>query len=221
MKIYDISVPISSTVVVWPGDPQVAIRKISKIANGDDANISQISMCLHTGTHIDAPNHFIDNGKTIDQVPLRKLVGKALVMSFEDHIKVLDKQALVTHPMLQELLNAKKVLFKTSNSSHLDMSKGEFSEDFVGIDKSGAQYLAGLNLDLIGLDYLSVAKFNDTQEPHQILLNKEIVLLEGITLEQVPPGSYTLCCLPLPISGSDGAPARTILIQEIEETKQL
>ena len=219
MKIYDISVPISLTSVVWPDDPKVAIRKLSKIANGDEVNVSQISMSLHTGTHIDAPNHFIDNGKTIDQVPLEKLVGEVLVMSFEDHIKVINEQALVSHPMLQELLNARKVIFKTNNSFHLDMSRGKFSEDYVGIDKSGAKYLSGLNLDLIGVDYLSVSSFNDTQEPHQILLNKEIVLLEGISLVQVPPGSYTLYCLPLLISGSDGAPARTILIQENEEIK--
>lgn len=216
MKIYDISIPISPTTVVWPDDSQVAIRNLFKIADGDNANVSQISMSLHTGTHIDAPYHFIDNGKTIDQVPLEKLVGKVLVMAFADHIKVINEQALVSHPMLQELLNAKKVLFKTSNSSHLDMSQGKFSEDYVGIDKSGAQYLAGLNLDLIGVDYLSVAIFDDTQEPHQILLSKEVVLLEGITLKKIPPGFYNLYCLPLPVSGSDGAPARTILIQESE-----
>jgi arylformamidase len=219
MKIYDISVPISRTSVVWPDDPKVAIRKLSKIANGDEVNISQISMSLHTGTHIDAPNHFIDNGKTIDQVPLAKLVGEVLVMSFEDHIKVINEHALVSHPMLKDLLTAKKVLFKTSNSSYLDMSQGKFSEDYVGIDKSGAHYLAGLNLDLIGLDYLSVAIFDDTQDPHQILLSKEIVLLEGITIKHVSPGFYDLYCLPLPVSGSDGSPARTILIQENEEIK--
>lgn len=214
MKIFDISIPITTKMVVWPGDPRVFISKLSSIEIGDDANVSQISMSVHTGTHIDAPHHFINNGKTIEQVPLEKLVGKAYVMSFADEIKVINRQALETHPQIDKLGNCKKVLFKTSNSSNLEIEQGDFSEDYVGVDKSGAQFLISFDLDLIGLDYLSVACFKDTEQPHQIFLNNEIVLLEGINLSEVPDGFYDLYCLPLLISGSDGAPARTILIDK-------
>jgi arylformamidase len=219
MKIFDISIPISPTLVVWPGDPNMTIRKLSEIKKGDDANVSEISMSVHTGTHIDSPKHFIDNGKTIEQIPLEKLVGNVLVMAFEDETKVINKQALENHPKFESLLGVKKVLFKTSNSSHLLLKQENFSEEFVGIDKSGAKFLANLNLDLIGVDYLSVASFRETDEPHQILLQNEIVLLEGINLHEVPPGDYKLYCLPLLILGSDGAPARTILIMENEEIR--
>jgi arylformamidase len=176
-------------------------------------------MSVHTGTHIDSPKHFIDNGKTIEQIPLEKLVGNVLVMAFEDETKVINKQALENHPKFESLLGVKKVLFKTSNSSHLLLKQENFSEEFVGIDKSGGKFLANLNLDLIGVDYLSVASFRETDEPHQILLKNEIVLLEGINLHEVPPGDYKLYCLPLLILGSDGAPARTILIMENEEIR--
>lgn len=219
MKIFDISIPISRGMVVWPGDPYPAIRKVSEIKRGDDANVSEISMSVHSGTHIDSPNHFIDNGKTVEQIPLEKLVGDVLIMEFKDETSVINKEALKDHPQLKALLVVKKVLLKTSNSSRLLLKQENFSREYVGIDKSGAQFLANLNLDLIGLDYLSVASFQETEEPHQILLKNEIVLLEGINLHEVPPGYYKLFCLPLSILGSDGAPARTILISESEDIK--
>lgn len=214
MKIYDISIPITPEMVVWPGDPHVKIGKLSSIENGDHATVSQISMSVHTGTHIDAPSHFLQNGKTIDQLPIEKLIGRVLVMAFEDDVQVINEKSLISHPDVDELVKAKKVLFKTSNSSNLDMVLGEFFMDYVGIDTSGAHYLAAFNLDLIGVDYLSVASFQETESPHQILLNKEIILLEGINLQNVPPGYYNLYCLPLLITGSEGAPARTILVEE-------
>ena len=214
MKIFDISIPISPAMVVWPGDPLVALTKLSAIENGENVNLSQISMSVHTGTHIDAPRHFLKDGKTIEQIPIEKLVGKVLVMEFNDQIKVIDQQALETHPKVNALSTCKKALFKTTNSLQLEMTQGEFSEDYVGIDKSGALFLAKLDLDLIGIDYLSIANFNETEEPHQILLRNKVILLEGIDLKEVHPGFYDIYCLPLPIVGSDGAPARTILIEQ-------
>ena len=214
MKILDISIPIRPEMVVWPGDPQVQINKLSSIKKGDHSNLSQISMSLHTGTHIDSPKHFLENGKTIDQIPLEKLIGKVLVIAINENVRVIDKSVLLSHPMVTDLKKSKKVLFRTRNASHYDMKQGKFSEEYVGINQSGAQFLAECNLDLIGVDYLSVASFNDTEAPHKILLDKEIVLLEGINLKEVSPGFYDLYCLPLPISGSDGAPARAILIEQ-------
>jgi arylformamidase len=212
MKIYDITIPITPSMVVWPGDPPVNLQRLSSIDKGDTSNVSQICMSVHTGTHIDAPEHFIDKSKTIENIPLDKLVGKALVLEINDQTGVINEKVLMSHPQKEALLTCKKLLFKTKNSRLWETSHDQFDEQYVGIDSSGASFLAKLNLDLIGVDYLSISTFNDTEIPHQILLDREIVLLEGINLQNVPPGSYDLYCLPLPIEGSDGAPARTILI---------
>lgn len=144
MKIYDISIPISPNMVVWPSDPPVSIRKISEITRGETANVSEISMSVHSGTHIDSPNHFIDDENTIEQIPMEKLVGDVLVMAFEDEIKVINKAALEDHPQLKSLMGINKVLFKTRNSVHLLLQQEYFSREYVGIDKSGAHFLADL-----------------------------------------------------------------------------
>jgi arylformamidase len=210
-KIYDISIPITTDMPVWPEDPRVTLRQVSSIEKGDDVNISQIRMSVHTGTHIDAPRHFIPNGKTIDQIPLAKLTGEALVIEIDEGFPVITEPVLMAHSQFNDLLKTKKVLFKTSNSKLWGVIGKGFDPHYVGIDASGAQLLAGLDLDLIGVDYLSVAPFDDTDRPHRILLSKEIVLLEGINLTEIPPGRYDLYCLPLNIFGCEGAPARAIL----------
>lgn len=212
MKIYDISIPISPLMAVWPGDPPVEIQPISAIDQGADVNVSQISMSLHTGTHIDAPKHFINEAKTIEQIPLHKLIGKTLVIDLGKNINVINEQVLFSHPKYHDLLTIKKVLFKTKNSLLWDSSPNTFVTDYIGIDATGAKVLAELNLDLVGVDYLSVAPYHATEEPHILLLEKETILLEGINLQGVPQGIYDLYCLPLPIVGGDGAPARSILI---------
>lgn len=211
MRIYDISIPISPSMAVWPGDPPVEIRQLSSIKQGEDANISQISMCVHTGTHIDAPKHFLKDSRSVDKLPLKKLMGEVLVMQFMNGVDVIDEQSLKSHPKLDDLLKCNKVLFKTRNSQNWEDNQNKFTEKYVGLNTSAAAFLAELNLDLIGVDYLSIATYDDSEKPHKILLNKEIVLLEGINLHDVQPGIYNLFCLPLPIVDSDGAPARVIL----------
>jgi arylformamidase len=212
MKIHDISVPISEDLPVWPGDPNVALRQLSNIKDGEISNVSQIRMSVHTGTHIDAPKHFFDSGKTVDQVSLSKLIGKTLVMEIQDSVDAISEKVLMAHPQRELIEQSKKVLFKTRNSSLWQSNPSTFYEDYVGIDASGAAFLAELPLDLIGVDYLSVAPYEETTKPHLILLEEEIVLLEGINLSEVKEGEYTLFCLPLLISGCEGSPARAILI---------
>lgn len=213
-RIYDISVPISIDMPVWPGDPKVTIRQVSSIQKGDEANVSQIRMSVHTGTHIDAPHHFFEDGKTIDQIPLEKLVGEVLVMDMGTDRCQISEDALNDHPQFAELLIASKVLFKTVNSDLWESSSDAFNKNYVGIDSSGAIFLANLNLELIGVDYLSIAPFIETEYPHQTLLAKDIVLLEGINLNGVPAGVYNFFCLPLNILGCEGAPARGILVSK-------
>lgn len=214
MKIYDISLPITTTMPVWPGDPPVQLERISAISDGENANVTLMHLCAHTGTHIDAPKHFIDSGKTIEDIPLEKLIGEALVLHIAEDVEVITATVLETHPQKEMLLKAKKVLFRTHNSTLWAAHPCNFVEDYIGIDASGAMYLAELGLDLIGVDYLSIAPYKHTYEPHHILLGQEIVLLEGINLSRVPQGFYQLFCLPVNIVGSDGAPARVILAKD-------
>ena len=213
MKIYDISVGISPEMPTWPDDPPVILTKLAEIQNGADANITAIEMSVHSGTHIDAPKHFIDDGIAADEIPFEKLMGEVVVMEMSDAASVISAEILKTHPDNSRLQTASKVLFKTINSGTWQSSSAEFQKDYVGINKSGAKYLAGLNLDLIGIDYLSIAPYDDTVQPHTILLSKGIILLEGINLSRVPSGIYQLCCLPLKIIGCEGAPARAILVE--------
>jgi arylformamidase len=212
MKMYDISLPITPSMPVWPGDPPVQMERISNISDGENANVTFVHLCAHTGTHIDAPKHFIEIGKTIEEIPLEKLIGQALVLHIAEDVRVISSAVLEGHPQNAQLLKAKKVLFRTRNSALWSAFPSSFVEDYVGIDASGAAFLAELRLDLIGVDYLSVAPYKATYEPHHILLSQEIVLLEGINLSEVPQGIYQLFCLPLMLSGSDGAPARAILL---------
>ena len=213
-KIIDISLPISPDMAIWPGDPKVTIRQVSSLEKGDSSNVSQIRMSVHTGTHIDAPLHFLKEGKSIGDIPLSKLVGRALVMDMGEDVAVITRSVLESHPQLDALKAAQKVLFKTRNSSFQQSWGDHFHEEYVALDASGAAFLSEMDLDLIGVDYLSVAAFHDTDIPHHLLLRKEVVLLEGINLAEVPQGFYDLYCLPLNLADCEGAPARAILISE-------
>ncbi len=213
MILYDISLPITEDIPVWPGDPSVMINQLSAIVNGDSSNVSQIQMCVHTGTHIDAPKHFLDNGKTVEDLPLEKLIGETLVIVVDDDVKTISEEVLIHHPRNALINKAHKLLFKTKNSFYWHEHPNVFQDSYVGIDASGAAYLSHLDLDLIGVDYLSIASFDETTIPHQILLEKEIILLEGVDLSQVPEGVFNLFCLPLLLVGCEGAPARAILIK--------
>ena len=214
MAFIDISVPLQNGMAVWPGDPEVALRQVSSIKAGDEANVTQMRMSVHTGTHIDAPRHFIPDGKTVGSIPLEKLVGKVYVMDLGEETEVISEAVLTANERFAELAKAKKVLFKTQNSTLWSTHPGEFQTDYVGLDLSGAMLLASLALDLIGVDYLSVARFSETKLPHKMLLGKETVLLEGVDLSKVSGGWYQLFCLPINLAQCEGAPARAILASE-------
>ena len=213
-KYYDITVPISQDMLIWPGDPKVTLRQVSSISKGAESNITQLRMSVHTGTHIDAPKHFLDDGNTIDRISLEQLIGPVFVMVFEEEISLITKETITKHKDFDILSDIKKVLFKTRNSRLWHSDSKAFRKDFVGLDHSAAQLLADLGMELVGVDYLSIATFNETEEPHKILLEQGVVLLEGIDLTGVPQGSYELFCLPLLLQGCEGSPARVILKSE-------
>ena len=213
MKIFDITLPITNDLPGWPGDTPIDIQQTSRIGDGENANVSKIQFSVHTGTHIDAPLHFIESGISIDKIPVSKLIGQVYVIEIEESINLITAEVLKKHPTRQKWERSKKILFKTRNSSFWKHSSNEFLTDYVGVDTSASEFLAGFNFDLIGIDYLSIAAYQDILKPHQILLRREIVLLEGVNLENISQGFYEIYCLPLLIHDSDGAPARVILVQ--------
>ena len=207
MRIYDISLSISPSSVIWPGDAPVTIEHTQHLSRGDHATVSHLCLSAHTGTHIDAPCHFVAGGHGIDDVGLDPLVGPALVVQAPEcdliTANVLD--ALGILPQVDRLL------LKTRNSSKWS-SVTAFDPEYVAISPDGAMWLIEHGVRLIGLDYLSVAPFADTGTTHRLLLEAGIIPLEGLNLASVLPGWYELYCLPLSIAGGDGAPARAILI---------
>ncbi len=208
MSIYDISLPISESLVVWPGDPAVKITQPSHLDKGDKMTLTRLDMGAHTGTHVDAPAHFIPGGLGVDALDLNVLVGPALV------IQALEADTLSADVLEQLPIppGTERVLFRTRSSDRWARGDREFDEDFVAITEDGARWLVERAVRLVGVDYLSVAPFDELASTHQILLRAGVVAVEGLNLSGIVPGVYQLVCLPLKIAGSDGAPARVILI---------
>ncbi len=211
MKIIDISIPLSEKTPVWEGDKGISVRRVAKIEEGSDFNVSRIELGVHAGTHIDVPFHVYKNGDTVDQIPLDTLIGSVQVVEIPDGISVINKNCLMKLD-LQDGIG--RILFKTSNSLYWETDPFSFNRDYVAVNSEGAKYLTDMDLRLVGVDYFSVSSFDDLKQPHLILLNHGIVLLENIDLRQVVPGIYKLICLPMKIIETDGAPVRAVLISE-------
>ena len=206
MPIYDVTVPISNDLPVYPGDPRVDVAPLTTFEAGDIAAVSQLCCSTHAGTHIDPPSHFIPGGTSVDRLPLDILVGPCRVLD----TGLLD---VVTSDWLvgQKFDGVTRLLFKTRNSAFWG-SEQLFRTDYVYIDPAAARFLVERGVRLVGIDYLSVEKFDfDQPETHLALLGNGVIILEGLDLSAVPPGDYELVCLPLRIRDGDGAPARVIL----------
>lgn len=208
MHTYDISLTISPSLPTWPGDPSVVLERVEKIEDGSDANVSRIDIGVHTGTHVDAPYHFFRNGKTVENINLNLLTGRAYVLYLPD----VDTITASVLEQSQIPPRTRRVLFKTRNSTYWKNNENQFQTDFVALSADGADYLIRRGVKLVGVDYLSVAPFDQSRPTHEILLSAGVVILEGLDLSGVTQGRYTLYCLPLKLAGSDGAPARAILI---------
>jgi len=210
MRTYDISLTLSNDMPTWPGDPKIALDRISKMEDGDHANVTQISASLHTGTHVDAPFHFLGgDAATVDALPLSLLTGRAYVLHLPDEVD------LITAAVLERAdipPRTRRLLFRTRNSSIWARGEKTFQTDYVSLSVDAAHYLVAHGIRLVGVDYLSVAPYKDGTAVHTILFEGGVVAVEGLDLSQVAQGRYTLYCLPLKIAGADGAPARAILI---------
>jgi arylformamidase len=206
-RIYDISVPIRSGGLVYPGNPEIDITLQQAVAKGAGANVSAIRFGSHTGTHADASRHFFDDGQPVDQIPLDRLIGPALLVSFADDVRSVGAAELKAH----DLRGRKRILMRTRNSALL--SQKEFVPDYTYLAPDGAEYLVDKGIELVGIDYLSIEQFHSGHhKTHRTLLAKSVVILEGLDLSVPPPGEYQLICLPLRIEGCGGAPARAVLI---------
>ena len=210
MRIYDVSVPLSASTPTYPGDPGIKIKELLRLANGDAANVSLINFGLHSGTHVDAPAHFIEGGAKVDSLPLESLVGEAEVVEVPDHIGAIDESFVAANCGS----GSQRILFKTRNSAFWGDPGGGFREDYVSIDPAAARWLVESGIKLVGIDYLSVEKFkSDSFQTHLAFLSRGVVIVEGLDLREVSAGRYELICLPLKVAGGsgDGAPARVIL----------
>ena len=206
-KIIDITHAITPTLPLWPESPGALVTRLLDMQEGAEANVSQISIEAHTGTHIDAPLHFVATGKTTLEIPLNKLIGPCQVVHIQG-------EKSITADILENLSipkDCKKLLLKTDNQALWASNSSKFDKDFCALSADGAQWVVDRGIELIGIDYLSIQRFHDSIKTHQVLLQNEVVILETLKLDEVSEGNYRLYCLPLKLEGLEGVPVRAIL----------
>ena len=204
-KLLDVSVPLAAGIPAYPGNPEFELHPIKRIADGDSSNVSRLVMGTHTGTHVDAPRHFFDDGAGVDGLRLDLLLGRARVVEITKRGGI--GAAELAEAGLREDI---RVLLKTSNSA-LWNGMG-FHPDYTHLTEAGARYLVDQGVKVVGIDYLSVEQFKKAGAPaHRAMLSQGVIIIEGLNLAEADPGMYEMYCLPLRIAGADGAPARVIL----------
>ena len=210
MEIFDITAPVSPASIVWPGDEPPSQEFESHVEKGDPNTVSVWRMGAHTGTHADARLHFVPGGWTMESLDLSRVVGPCRVVDLthvEGHVRRADLEAA-------GVAGTARLLLKTRNSTLGLMGRGAFEEGYTAISKEAAEYLVEIGAETVGVDYLSVEPFEDALfNTHHVLLGADVMILEGLVLTDVEPGEYLLAFLPLKLAGSDGAPARAILMR--------
>jgi arylformamidase len=204
VKYYDISLDLAPETVRWATAPPLEVLERRRMSRGDPNNSSAVTMSVHSGTHVDAPFHFVPGGATIESLPLQVFIGPALVHAVDS-----DRYITAEHVQAIDLDGASRVLFKTRNSALLH--KPAYDPDFVAFSVDAARALVARGVRLVGLDYLSVAHADEQVPVHRAFLDHGVVLLEGVDLSEVPPGRYELICFPVKLHGADGAPCRAVL----------
>jgi len=206
MKLIDVTVPLDAHLPIYPGNTPFTVEAVKRIARGDSSNVSTLHMSAHTGTHVDAPRHYFDEGPGADALPLELMLGRARVVEMSSVRSGIGASELAALDLSDDI----RVLFKTSNSRL--WGSPEFHQDYVGITASGAEHLIAHGIKVVGVDYLTVEEFKKPGAPaHHALLGGGAIIIEGLNLRDVEPGIYDLLCLPLRVVGADGAPARVLL----------
>ena len=204
-KLLDVSVPLAQGLPTYPGNPPFELQALKRIAEGGSSNVSRLVLGTHTGTHVDAPKHFIDDAAGVDALQLDLLIGRTRVIA-------VDKRGGITADELAAagLREDIRVLFKTPNSAL--WNSGGFHEDYTHLTEGAARYLVDQGVKVVGIDYLSVEQFKKAGAPaHRALLGSGVIIIEGLNLSEADPGMYEMYCLPLRVAGADGAPARVLL----------
>lgn len=208
-RLIDISLTVSERLVRWPGSPSVRFERRLDLDKGDVATDTSVYLNLHTGTHVDAPAHFIAGGKTVEQLDPELFVGPAFVACLPAEVKAIGAESL---EKLSIPTKTERLMLHTGNSRLWEQGHQEFVTDFAALTADGAAWVAKRGIQLIGIDYLSIQRYHDGPETHRILLEAGIVILEGLNLSAVTiPGRYELICLPVKFEGVEGAPARAVL----------
>jgi arylformamidase len=202
----DVSVPVQSGMVHWPGDPEVKLERAMSIDEGAEANVTRLDMSAHTGTHMDAPLHYFEDDPGIEALPLEIAMGPARVIGIEGE-EPIDRGQLEG----LDIEGGERILFRTTNSERPWVER-DFDPGFVHVSLEAAELLGEVGVALVGVDYLSVGGYrSDGAETHRALLGAGVWVVEGLDLSGVDPGDYELICLPVKLVGSDGAPARVLL----------
>jgi arylformamidase len=210
--VIDVSLAIGPDLLVWPGNPGVVIEPASRISRGDSSNVSEIRLGSHTGTHIDPPFHFLDDGATAEDLPLDVMTGEATVADLTGTAGPIGPDELADLPLSLEVT---RLLLRTDNSALWAADPHAFPDEYVSVSADGARWLVDHGIRLIGIDFLSIEARGAPGHPtHRTLLEAGVVILEGLDLSGVAPGQYTLVCFPLKIAGGDGAPTRAVLLED-------
>jgi arylformamidase len=211
MRVIDVSLGIGPDLLVWPGDPPVDVLPRKQISAGDAANVSELRMGTHTGTHVDPPNHFVEGAPGIDSVSVDVLVGEAIVADARHLDRPIDVADLEKLSIPE---GAERVLLRTGNSELWRQQRVVFPDTYACLTQDSARWVVDRGIKLIGVDFLSVEQKGAEGHPvHHTLLENGVVIVEGLNLGDVEPGEYLLVCLPLKIVGGDGGPARAVLLQ--------
>lgn len=207
-RYIDISVPVYPGMTVWPGAPSPRFDLRCDMEHGAEANDSDVFFNLHSGTHVDAPSHFVRGGRTADDLSLDTLMGDAYVAEIPLDVDSIGGALLDS---LNIPATTKRLLLRTKNSALWQTRPGEFVADFTAVNEDGASWLVRRGIELVGIDYLSIQRFHDGPEAHVVLLGAGVIILEGLNLSEVAPGWYELICLPMKLKGLEGAPVRALL----------
>jgi arylformamidase len=204
---HDISVALDGHLPTWPGSPGVLTKLRNSISQGDAANVTQLSIDVHTGTHVDAPRHFFDHAETLDELGLDPFIGPAIVLDTGPAREV--SASVLRAAMIPD--DTQRLLLRTVNSSQPDLYSAPFDEDYAALTLDGAEWLAARTFRLVGIDYLSIQRYSEPPDVHHALLGAGVAILEGLSLAKVSPGAYELVCLPMRLVNVEGAPARAVL----------
>jgi arylformamidase len=213
--VLDVTLSFSAEVPTWPSHPPSEVTPLRRIAAGDPSNVTRVALSSHAATHVDAPWHFIDDGKTMSDIPLSRWSGECFVVRIPDEVTVIEPGDLEAAAIPE---GTTRLLLRTANSTSWQSWSGReplvFCENYVGVSPDAARWVIARGIELVGIDYLSIGPFGAAnRETHLALLSHDVLIIETLDLSAVEAGAYDLICMPLKLAAGDGAPARVLLVR--------